>query len=235
MRISIITLVVLFAFTTHLPQQSTDKISPEVIEFFSLADSVSQNYDHIKGFTINYSASQIEHFAKKYYDANCKPFDYRFYLHEEFTRWGQNFLKGYTHQYKPGFKLKLIRDLITETYGKYYMEILGIPYLLRIKVIEIKHGKYVSYSAGFTVSKTILVSKIEDIIKGDNKFTINETVNINILDIWPVAIRKLKKGCEYVLPLRPFNIRPFENKKRDYTELETMRNFRFQRKRISDH
>lgn len=204
----IITLTLLLFQSLIFSQIKKSDISSNVIQLFNTADSVALNYDSKKGFTKNYSTNEIKYLTKKYYKAIAdSPIDFRKYMEIKYNEWAEKFVPGKRNDYKPAFKILLIKDLISKEYGEKYTKILGIPYILRIKVLEQRHGEYISSSPqGYTIPKTIYVAEIQDIIKGSQHFNIGDTINVNVLYTW-VNIKKsfLENGKAYIIPLRPFN------------------------------
>jgi hypothetical protein len=179
---------------------------------FAAADSVAITYDGKSGFTIQYNAKRVKYLAKLYYDAIAKaPVDYQTYMYIKYKQWEKNNKgKGDKAALLPGFKIHLIKTLISKENGGYFTHIISIPYYLKIKVLQIKQGKYVSppryYPAGLTIPKTVLTAKVEDILKGEERFKGLNTINITILANWlPGAEKFFKVGEEYFVPLKPFN------------------------------
>jgi hypothetical protein len=167
------------------------------------------SYHKNKGLS-KIQSNNIKYVVKNYYEAISKsPTDYKKYLEEENKKWRDNYIKSETKISKPAYKIYLIKKLISESYGEYFAELISVPYYLKVKILSIKNGNYVSYSPeGLTVPKTVLVTKVENIVKGEERFKSGDTIEINIINSWMKNAKKFfVTGHEYFMPLRPFNCR----------------------------
>lgn len=207
-----ISLILIFLLQASILSQIPDtSISVNVRQLFDIADSTVEVYKSDRNnFLSKYNSSQINYLIKKYYDAIAKaPFDYQNFLEKEFKQWGIKYKNGDANHFKPAFRIDLIKRLISKNKGEHFTKIIGIPYYIKVKILKITHDKYISFSpAGLEVAKTILLCKIEDVIKGREYFKNIDTVEINLLDFWiEKSNENFIEGHEYFVPLKPFNCR----------------------------
>ncbi len=198
-------------------QQEEDQYSIEVIDFFSATEEFYSFYNDSLGWQKNFTIDEINNISFKYYNAIYKNYtDYYYYFLELHKEWekeviNNNYVIIHT---KPALKLKKIRDKIAVYKSSAFAELLQIPFFLRVRIIKKENSFYYSESAGLTLRQTDMVVKVEDVVKGEYKFTKNDTITISYLNDWyNFSKNHFEIGKSYFIPFKPWRI---ENKSNYY-------------------
>ncbi|MFH0733857.1 MAG: hypothetical protein V1773_04725 [bacterium] len=163
-----------------------DANTPKALkEFIQMRDSLVENFAEKKGFTKTFSEKEIYDVAKVYYNVLAKnSSEYRMFIDEEYKRVSALSRNGKaTIVNMPTHKLGLLSGIITKQYGATFFRTEMIPYFLRVKINKKTSWNYISGNKK-TYSAVKLMCSIEDVIKGDNRFSINDIVLINYFDLW---------------------------------------------------
>lgn len=192
--------------------------SEDVIKFFNNVDYFCSFYSDTMGWEKNFSFEEIKNLSDEYYNVIYNHYtEYYFYLKMLHKNWGNN-LKKYKKiiDKKPGVKLGIIRRKIAEYYSPSYSELLTIPYLLRVKVLQFDESFYYPEDENLKnvlkngrLKQTDMVVKIIDIIKGQNHFNVNDTIVISFFWAWFSECynhRKFEVDQSYFIPIGIFRV-----------------------------
>ena len=196
----------IFPFT--LLAQTNDSISVATKDFFSEADEYYKKYATNKSINESYSSEDALKLAKKFYKAKAEdPYGFRNYLRKLARIRDEKFRNTRVLEPKGGVKVRLIKNLISEKMGDRFVAIIEIPFYLKIKVLEIESGKYISKEDERIVAPTTIIkAEIEEIIKGEKFFKKNSIIDVNLINQWMSGTNKFfEVNKEYFIPLEPWN------------------------------
>jgi hypothetical protein len=199
-----------FSCNEH-PTQYTEpsEYAYEVLSFFEKVYNYNTYYNDSLGWQRDFSFSEIENLSSQYYNVIYSHYvDYYYYHIDLFHKW-EDLVRANNYVIvdpSPGVKLSRIRDKIAEFYSPEFARILQYPYFLRIKTLDFKDTFYIGTDSTY-FSQTDMMVLIEDVIKGENRFTANDTMTISFLDGWFFwAQRHFEEGKNYFIPIRPWRI-----------------------------
>ena len=212
MKITKIIILIILIRANCFPQTQPKK---SVMDFIKTVENYTKDYNRNNEKELfkskNYSKEEALSLAKQYYKAKVEdPVGYRIYWDQRYREFEDYYKKNmynknFDHtQLGPAKKVGIVFKIISSYYGKAFTQIIGIPWYLKIHVIDIKRGKFKS-SIG-VIGKNYLVAKIEEVIKGKNFFSEGDTVEINYLGDWlRDANKRYEKSKTYFVGLREWN------------------------------
>lgn len=207
-KVNVIFLMI-FLVIKIFPQEKSE-IKHGVKDFFDTIENYTKDYNRSNKEDLfklrNYSKEDALFLAKEYYKAKAEdPVGFHKYLQRLNNNFNDYFKKNNnTDELRPAQKIGIIYKIISSRFGSAFTDIIGIPWYLRIHVLDIKAGKFKS-SIGI-IPKTFLVAEIEEILKGGNFFKERDTIEINFLGNWVAnADKSFEKNKNYFVGLREWN------------------------------
>lgn len=203
-------ILIIFIGIELFPQ---DKIPPkeQVMIFLSAVENYSKGFNRYNKEELfkskQYTIEEVYALAQKYYQAKAEdPIGFHFYLNNkmnDFEEKVKNKTVSQSELMTPE-KVGIIFRIISSKFGRSFTEIIGIPWFLKVQVIDIKQGEFNS-SIGI-LGKTYLVAKVEEVIKGQNIFKEGDTIEINYLSSWlSDANKRFEKNKTYFTGLKEWN------------------------------
>jgi hypothetical protein len=190
--------------STLIFPQKKYTVSEDVNNFFNLLEaSIQKENGQIQYKGISNDA-EIKRITELYYQAiTGDPIGFKLTLKKKFNRY-ENLRKENTNLLKPGVQLRLLEEVMSEKYGSNFINIISVPYYLKIKVDSISNVTYHSYEdSELTAGQTVFICKIEDVIKGKNSFRTGDKISINYLSHWRGYYGSIMKvGKEYFVAVR---------------------------------
>jgi len=116
---------------------------------------------------------------------------------------------------RPAPILFQLRQKIGNYFSYTYADLLTIPYLLRVKIIDTLKTNYDMKESSIKAKKIQMICMIEDVIKGDEYFNISDTITISYLNSWFLCISTIKYfqvDKSYLIPVNTW----YDNKSNDY-------------------
>jgi hypothetical protein len=208
-KITFLLVIALFSLNSFPQEKSTLKKSP--IDFFTTVENYTKefnrsNKDNLLKSKV-YSDSEVLALAEEYYKAKADdPIGFHFYEKGKQKEFEENLSKKTVSKDELMFpeKVGLVYKIISSKYGRNFTETIGIPWYLKVNVLDIKQGKFKS-SIGI-LGKTYLVARIEEVIKGEKFFKQGDTIEINYLANWlSDANKKFENNKSYFLGLREWD------------------------------
>lgn len=196
----------IFYHSNFIIAQNHNYKSPEVTEFFNLLDNFIKEYSN-KDSTRNYSEKEVFELAKKYYKAIADdPIGYNKYVLNEYNEFSsKRRARLKLDEMPPPLKRGIFLNFLKEKLGKEFTKIIGVPYFLRVNIKVITHGIYISTTDSMKFGQTDLLCQIEDVIKGDNRFEVGDTIIVGFLDWWVNDPNKnFEVNRSYFIPLQPW-------------------------------
>ncbi|MFH0733856.1 MAG: hypothetical protein V1773_04720 [bacterium] len=197
--------LIMFLFAFDLFAQIDANTPKALKEFIQMRDSLVENFAEKKGFTKTFSDKEIFDITKIFYTLiKDNPVEYMSYIYEEHKRVDQEIRQGKNNlKNLPKYKLGKLNILITNQYGKKFAEILGNPYFLRVRILKITPWIYHSISANSDFKAFSMECQIEEVVKGENRFKVNDVVTINLLAYWLEEINSIFEiNKSYFLPVK---------------------------------
>lgn len=207
-KVSILFLVIFLISKVY--SQENSEIKNNVKEFFETVENYTKDYNRDNKKDLfelrNYSKEEAFFLAKEYYKAKAEdPIGFHKYLHNEDNKFIEYYKKNKSLiELRPSTRVGIIYKIISSQFGKEFTEIIGVPWYLRIRVLDIKEGKFKS-SLGI-IPKVFLIAEIEEVLKGINFFKERDTIEINILNYWVTnASKSFEKSRSYFVGLHEWN------------------------------
>jgi len=209
-KLNFLLLLIMFIGMKIFPQGNIQP-KEKVMNFFTAVENYSKgfNRDNKEGLfkSKQYTNQEVYDLAQKYYQAKAEdPIGFHFYLENKMKEFEEKFKNKTVKQSElmTPEKVGVIFKIISSKYGRSFTEIIGIPWFLKVQVLDIKQGKFNS-SVGI-LGKTYLVAKVEEVIKGQNIFKEGDTIEINYLSTWlSDANKQFEKKKTYFTGLREWN------------------------------
>jgi len=177
-------LLLTLAFTTRLYTQGNQEYSPRVVEFMNILEEYAQNLNYLPQPDEFYLADEeLNNLIKKMYVAiEEDPEGYYNYLAVRYQEYGRAYKEGKINENKPSINniLGLINQKIANKYSKKYHAIITTPYFLRVVIIENTPSVYITKEENYYDQITV-TGKVEEIIKGENRFSDGETISFMYL------------------------------------------------------
>ena len=204
----IIYLTIIYGILTFsLLAQTADSISTTTKNFFTEVEKYYKEYKANKNVNENYSKMDVVKLVKKFYKAKAEdPIGFRNYIRYLAKIREEKFHESKSIETKPGWKVHLFKQLISEKMGKNFVEIIEVPFYLRIKVLSLNQAFYNSKIDTLIVApKTVIKAEIQEIIKGEKFFKKSRIIEINIINQWMAGSEKFfEVNKEYFVPLEPW-------------------------------
>lgn len=208
---SIVIFIMLVLLQTQNHAQHQDSISKSVKDYWQLMDKLTLRYKGKKEISKNYTNDEIDTLTKKYYKAMIEdPIGLKTKVDEDFQKWSSDArsIRGLPQDLKPAIKLRIMREIIAKKYGANFAEIISVPYYLKIKIVGDSGSIYQSpeNSGDIRVGQANYFGVVEDVIKGEKVFKINQKIIISFLSFWIADSRKtFIIGKTYFIPLKPWD------------------------------
>lgn len=207
-KIKKLTLLFIFLLTADGLSQESYSISESVKDFFETIEIYTKDYNSInKKDVINksFSKEELKSLLLKYYKAKAEdPISFYKYQKELDKNIGESLDKDNNKELSIERKIGIIYRILSKEFGKNFMDIINVPYFLRIKILEIHQERFQS-SIGL-IPKTRMVVEVRETIKGKHFFNDKEIININFLNFWLSNAKKnFEINNEYFIGLIPWN------------------------------
>lgn len=199
-----ITIVILFSsFIITAQSGSIDTI--KLNNFWKAVERVSQ-FEKDK---IDIDSNSIRAIMLDYYKVQYEnPIGYKKSIKEKFDIW-EIHNKGKSRserELKPGVKIGRFKRFLAKKYGAEFVEIIGVPYFIKGKIVGIDMDNYFSEPDDLNYPKTILKIRIDDVLKGKSIFSIGQIIEISILNFWYESFPDFYKvEGDYFFPVKPWN------------------------------
>jgi len=192
-----------------LSQEKQEEIKESVKDFFDTVKNYTQDFNasNKEGLlkTHKYSDEEIESLLYKYYKAKAEdPVGFYKYQENEDAVNKEHLEKSIGNELSLAKKVGIIYKILSSKYGRPFVDIINVPYYLKVKILNIKQEKFES-SIGL-VPRTKMVVEIDEILKGEDRFRDKNIIEINFLNFW---MRNTKQNFEinkeYFVGLIPWN------------------------------
>lgn len=210
--VKVIISVFLLAFVSNSFAQEIQEKKEIVDSLFKL---VKKNILINNNGTVTISEPDLEKFKRLLYKAYAyAPTEFRDELIQWTEEWRSTGIKGVKPPtgIKPSTRLQKVKEKLAEKYGWEYVRFLETPYFMKVKVLDIKNSEYKLHRANkkgieFKVQKIDILVKITDIIKGNNYYSLGDTITIGYLPIQfgSSALPEFKLNHIYAFPLKPWS------------------------------
>jgi hypothetical protein len=184
-----------------------DEISPYVIEFMEIADEFSKSFNQVQGiYIMEFTDDEVDHIAELFFKAfNEDPIGFSYYIMKEFYDWGAKVKEsGKLTEPKPAMKRNLLEKQITKKYGIAFTEVIGTPGFLRCKFINLSLSTYYSPDTKSNFPQMNFNFLIEDVLKGNKFFIIDDTVTISTIPNIESPAPTFETDKSYLIPVRPW-------------------------------
>ena len=198
----------MLCFSCSSLAQDTDSVSTITKDLFSDIEKYYNEYKANNNVKENYSKMAVLKLAKKFYKAKAEdPIGFRNYIRHLAKIREEKFHNSNNIEPKPGWKVHLLKQLISEKMGNNFVEIIEVPFYLRIKILSIHQDFYKSKIDTFIVApKTVIKAQIQEIIKGEKFFKKDSIIELNIINQWMADSEKFFEiNKEYFVPLEPWD------------------------------
>ncbi len=186
--------------------QQKDSVSEPVKNYWNLMDNFSLRYRNKNEISKTYSGDEIDTLTKKYFKAITEdPIGVKIKRDKDFQKWSSS---GNPKEIKPAVKLRMMREIIANKYGTNFAEIISVPYYLKVKIVGDSGSVYISpeNNRELRVGQANYFGIIEDVIKGNNFFKVNQKITISFLSFWVAeSKRTFEVGKSYFIPLTPWD------------------------------
>lgn len=189
-----------------------EKYSKAVVDFFDTVYEYYSFYNDSLGWQKDFSKQEIDLIAEKYFIVNYHfPADFFLYHKEVYTEWEKEVRdNGYNNVHKrPAIILRIIREKISEFYSDSFSELLQVPYLLRVKLVRFEKSVYYAKPDSMVVPQFDMVLIVEEIVKGSDYFSVNDTITVSYFSHWFHGARENQRfeiDSTYFLPVDLFRI-----------------------------
>jgi len=211
MKRMIIFWFVIFLLIGTIPYyaQQRDNYSKSVLDFIDILYDQSIFEETAYGLKYTFNRELSEDILQKYYKVKAEdPIGLFNYITEEYEVIINRTIasgKNSTEKRTP-FRKRELKEELSKIYGENFMEIIDVPYFLRIKVIQKSKSIYVSpgppESKYGTFEMKVL---IEDVLKGEIQFTKGSIISIEYLSQWlGESSKQFQVDKSYFIPLRPW-------------------------------
>jgi hypothetical protein len=192
----------MFQFATF-PQLKV-KYSTKVQEFINVVEEKSKMINTIND-QLEIPDTELKTIIEKYYTAVAEdPVGVCTYQEERNSVFSKNNKGKSIESLRPNIShvLGLIDRAIAHSYSWNFVRLINIPYFLRINILSISSAKHKSPIDKRTREICTVTCKIEEIIKGEKKFKMGETITLKYYThITLKGNNYFEKGRSYFVPI----------------------------------
>jgi len=200
--------IITFIFTQIYPQQK-EKYSKSVTDFIDILYNKTLIEETNYSLHYSFSKEQSKEILQKFYKVKAyDPIGLFNYFTEEYKviikktkATGKN-----SKEKRAPYRKKKLADELAKIYGKKFMDIIDVPYFLRIKILSKVNSIYISPGPPESKYGTIQMKvMIDDVIKGKSVFSKGSIITIEYLTRWlKESPKQFKVGGSYFVPIRPW-------------------------------
>ncbi len=197
-----IVLLIVVSFLNIFPQIKNG-CSSKVKEFMQILEQYQSNLNSVplpEQFYL--SDEELDSLLKKMYAAiEDDPEGYSNYLIRKYQEWKTDIKEGKISEDQPniGNVEALIRKKIANKYSRTFLSVITTPYFLRVKITSKSPGDYKDLE-GKTHDQINVIGEIEEVLKGEKKFNVGESVNFMYLNKLTTCLRNYDIGKSYFIP-----------------------------------
>ncbi|MCU7497521.1 MAG: hypothetical protein ACM3UR_14685 [Bacteroidota bacterium] len=166
---------------------STEIYSFEVIDFYKTVEQYSQFFDIKSGFTKTFSKEELRDFARKYYLAKANdPIGYETYGYKLYQAWMDELKANGMKptRVEPGTVTVLLLKQIGKLYSPQFSRMIDVPFFVCGKIIAKEDTISTDTTLHITLRQTNLFIQVDEVIKGNKFFKVNDTLKIIYMDLW---------------------------------------------------
>ena len=200
-------IVIFLIINLYACAQWKSHYSNDVLGFMNIVESKHQKQTSMDQ-KIDLTANEIDDLVKKMYKAIANDqIGFKRYIEKRNDDTKINNTSS-INEIKPTFGMTLneIQQKIIDYYSKEYLELIKIPYYIRIKVIK-RSKTY--FQDVVPIEKIILNGRIEDVIKGEDKFNDGDQIQFSYLQTWRTGencMNDFEEGKSYFVPIFYFTL-----------------------------
>jgi hypothetical protein len=186
MRLLFIVFVSLINFCIVYSQDA--KRLPESVEtFLDVLQNVSKDFDFQEmDSKRDFSTKEIRELAKVYYHMMKEnPIEFKNYFSVEYASFSNEIKSGIRSANDPSLTRSkiILTSLFRKEYGIEVTNSMDIPYYVRVLIVDTTKSIHIADN-GMKIPRTQIHCRIEDVIKGKNRWSIGEEINIIFSDHW---------------------------------------------------
>ncbi|HEX2869297.1 MAG TPA: hypothetical protein VHO03_19800 [Ignavibacteriales bacterium] len=166
---------------------STEVYSVEVVDFYNTVEKFSQYFDLNSGFTKTFSEEELRDFARKYYLVKANdPIGYEIYGDSLHNAWTEELKANGMKptRVEPGTITILLLKQIEKLYSPQFSRMIDVPFFVCGKIVARENTFYTDTTLHITLRQTNLFIQVDEIIKGNRFFKVNDTLKVIYMDHW---------------------------------------------------
>jgi hypothetical protein len=198
MKSSIIVLLLLLFIQNSIAQIL---LSKEVEELYKAADTLLHYNINLANAAIKVSEEQSVALTRKYYEViNHDPEGLESSAAIKYNKWRADRVKN-PEAVKPGYKLALLKQIISNQFGDDFSNVITTAYFLRVKILQKDVTEHKEKDVDMVIKHTNLTAFVEDKLKGSQNMNPGDTLEFFYPHTW-FNKDLFTVGESYLVPLR---------------------------------
>jgi len=204
--VKILTIVLIISLITTVFPQDYSSFNKSTVSFFDSVEQFTKDFNRENATNIlestNFSDSVVERLLKSYYNVKAND-PVGFHKYELLKR--EEFEKNYNPQSNELMlpeKIGIIYRIISSKYGKQCINLLLIPWYLKVKILDFNFEPL--HSPKGQSFKNYVLAEVQEVVKGVKFYSVGQTIKIYYKTQWMQG-KQFKKNNSYFVALHESN------------------------------